>query len=182
MRFIMLICIVLCHFDFLSFIGWIWDIVSKPGPAVAYFFIISGFGLEYSRKDPRYTTPSLKFAIDKIKKLYPPYLFSIVLCIPVTLYFAISLHGVPEGIIRTVIKVPLVPFLLQSMTGMAGFSHAFNGVCWFVSTLFILYIIYPLLHRWNSWIRITGGGGYFCYYIHSGSCDKDGSFYLSTEH
>lgn len=159
MRFIMVMAIVLCHFDFLAFIGKAWDLViSRPDPAVAFFFILSGFGLEYAQKEYGYSSVSIKFAVDRIKKIYPIYLFSILLCIPVTLYFAISLHGLTVGVIRTIIKIPLVLVLLQSITGMAGFSHAFNGVCWFISTLFILYTFYPLLHMLNIRLKLAGGG------------------------
>lgn len=163
MRFMMVLAIVLCHFDFLGIDGLVGDIwrtvFSRPDPAVAFFFILSGFGLEYSQKEYGYSSFSIRFAFERVKKLYPIYLFSLILCIPVTLYFAISLHGWTEGIERTLIKMPLALVMLQSLTGMAGFSHAFNGVCWFFSTLFVLYMFYPLLHRLNSRLRLMGGGG-----------------------
>lgn len=34
--------------------------------------------------------------------------------------------------------------LLQSITGITMFSHGINGVCWFLSTLFICYLACPL--------------------------------------
>lgn len=163
MRFIMVMAIVLCHFDFFDvdgLIGQIWNLVfSRPDPAVAFFFILSGFGLEYSQKKFGYPSFSVRFAVERIKKLYPIYMFSILLCVPVTLYFAISLHGWADGVVRTIMKIPLALVLLQSVTGMAGFSHAFNGVCWFFSTLFVLYMFYPILHRLNTRLRLKGGGG-----------------------
>ena len=93
-----------------------------------------------------------QYAKEKTRKIYKPYMISIFLCVPITLYQAVLLHGIKVGAIRTVSKVIFVPFLIQSATGLNGFSHAFNGVCWFLSTLFILYMAYPLLNKINGLI------------------------------
>lgn len=37
--------------------------------------------------------------------------------------------------------------LLQSATGMMRFSHGLNGVCWFLSTLFCIYLVSPFVMR-----------------------------------
>lgn len=162
MRFVMIITIVMDHLIFLQddehFIGQLYNsVLANPYPAVCFFFILSGFGLEYSNKDVNgYPPISFLWTYQKIKRIYPLYLFSILTAIPATLYMAISIHGCYEGIIRTLIKISLVPFMLQSLTGMTGFSHAFNGVCWFLSALFIIYACYPLLHRANIRLKRKG--------------------------
>ena len=79
-----------------------------------------------------------------------------LICVPITVYSAITLHGVGEGMVRTIAKIPLASILVQSATGIAGFSHAFNGVCWFVSALFLLYVIYPYLEKINKLV-VSGG-------------------------
>ena len=37
--------------------------------------------------------------------------------------------------------------LLQSMTGLTDLSHSFNGPCWFLSCMFCIYLITPLIIR-----------------------------------
>lgn len=51
------------------------------------------------------------------------------------------------GGIKLAVKAAICSALLQSATGIKEISHAFNGVCWFFSTLFVLYLIYPALER-----------------------------------
>lgn len=50
-------------------------------------------------------------------------------------------------VMNSVVKFIPSLFLLQSLTGLKTFSIAFNGVGWFLSTLFILYLVAPLLAK-----------------------------------
>lgn len=156
MRFVMIMQIVLSHLYFLGevngAVGIIYNYVfTNANCGVCFFFLLSGFGMTYASKtSDDYSLISLPYAIKRISKIYPLYIVSILLCLPITIYLAITLHGVTDGLVRTISKVPLALALLQSLTGMAGFSHAFNGVCWFISALFIIYIFYPLLNRFNN--------------------------------
>ncbi len=54
---------------------------------------------------------------------------------------------VSDSILKTIAKIVLFSLvdmtLLQSLFGMTTFSHSLNGVCWFLSTLFICYLFCP---------------------------------------
>ena len=92
----------------------------------------------------------LKFAVDKVKKIYPAYILSLICG-------AFGVCLVTEGLIKTIAKLFIFGItdltLFQSITGMTMFSHSINGVCWFLSTLFICYIACPWLLRVVDKIR-----------------------------
>lgn len=164
MRFICVFIIMLSHFTFLKdgdiwFFQSIYEYIFKNSrAAVCYFFLISGFGLTYkyymnNDKTLFDRNISYKYALNKVSKIYKHYIFSLIVCVPLTLYYAVSSHGVINGILRTIVKIPLTPLLLQSLTGLSGLSHAFNGVCWFLSTLFVIYMFYPIIYKVNLKIK-----------------------------
>ena len=81
------------------------------------------------------------FALTKISKIYPAYVFSLIL----GLYRLISKSGsLFVALLNTIIYLGLDLTLLQSLMGMQEFSHSINGVCWFLSALFICYILSPV--------------------------------------
>lgn len=47
------------------------------------------------------------------------------------------------------IQFILTSTLIQSTTGILYYSHLFNGVAWFLSCIFVLYIIYPMIESFN---------------------------------
>lgn len=148
LRFIMLIVIVISHLEFLE--GYAYGEIYKtffhnPTMAVDYFFMLSGFGLMHSNqgkvtvKDISVKN-SVTFAISKIKKIYGLYVFSLVISIP---YGYFSWHSFRLTELPGIFLSDLT--LLQSAFGLTSYSHSLNGVCWFLSTLFILYLFAPIL-------------------------------------
>lgn len=145
LRFFAISVIILSHFEFLkdSRIGVLYtEHLHNPTWGVDYFFMLSGFGLFYStyHRQMSYTfKDSINFAINKIRKIYPIYVFSLLIGVIYSLCFT----GQP---IRNLsIKFLCSLSLIQSAFGMMRFSHMINGVCWFLSTLFIIYIFAPKL-------------------------------------
>lgn len=143
-RFFALATIILSHFGFLKYseIGNFYETyLHNPTFGVDFFFLLSGFGLLYTSIDrelEKGIKSYIKFAIKKIKKIYPLYIFSLFLSIPYNILSGAN----PKGIF---VKFFLNLTLVQSLTGQSRFSHGINGVCWFLSTLFICYIVAPLL-------------------------------------
>ena len=133
------------HFEFLGKSGILGDFYNShlhnPTWAVDYFFMLSGFGVYLSSKRPECTIRgAVNFAVNKVKRIYPLYIFSLLLgCIWMFL--------VSDGLLKTIAKVGLFGLvdasLLQSLTGTMTFSHSLNGVCWFLSTIFICYMFCP---------------------------------------
>lgn len=145
-RFFALMIIILSHFGFLKYspIGWFYSaFLHNPTFGVDFFFMLSGFGLFYSLHDkecPTGVRGACVFVISKIKKIYPLYLISLVLSLPYNLMFVENINLKGMGL-----KLLLDLTLLQSLTGQARFSHGINGVCWFISTLFVSYLFSPCL-------------------------------------
>lgn len=157
LRLFAIIQIVIGHFDFIKIstpvgFNFFTKVLCNSYSGVCFFFLISGFGLTYNctkkNKCENFENPVL-FAVKKIKKIYPYYLLSLILCLPITFFSSVKLHGFAIGLMRTIVKIPLSLIMMQSLTGMSVFSHAFNGVCWFLSTLLILYIFFPYMNKLN---------------------------------
>ena len=105
--------------------------------------MLSGFGIYLSSKRPESSIKGgLEFAVDKVKKIYPAYILSLILGM-------VWVCLITNGLIKTIAKLFIFGIidlsLFQSITGMMMFSHSLNGVCWFLSTLFICYIACPWL-------------------------------------
>ncbi|WP_050612378.1 acyltransferase family protein [Ligilactobacillus agilis] len=172
-RFLMILTIVISHFEFfgngigtgelVSNVGNFYDYhFHNAGMGVAFFFIMSGFGLTYSafiKNNMNLFTSKwtfsfgYRYAKKKMNKLWKWYIFTIIIGIPLELYGIFAYHDAIKGLCVFMVRFLVVLSLLQSGTGSTDFSHAFNGVCWFLSTLFILYIIYPILFKINQRIK-----------------------------
>ena len=155
LRFIMCCIIILSHFEFLGdseiFGDFYKTYLHNPTLAVDYFFMLSGFGIYLSSKRPESSIKGgLEFAVDKVKKIYPAYIVSLILGMAWVCL-------ITDGLIKTIAKLFIFGItdltLFQSITGMTMFSHSINGVCWFLSTLFICYIACPWLLRVVDKIR-----------------------------
>src|SRR5574344_1068663 len=158
LRFFMLMIIVFSHFEFLS--GGenpnIYDyFFHNPAMGVNFFFIMSGFGLAYSSHNANICRYNLfkgyKYAMQRMKKLYWLYVITMLVMFPVVI---IREYAFSKDIFTTITQnIEHFVFsltLIQSALGVQIFSHLFNSVCWFLSTLFILYMIYPLLEVLNK--------------------------------
>ena len=161
LRFVMVMLIVISHQSFLSEIIPINSIFPRYYSfavlGVDFFFLLSGFGMMLSNltrvQTENMTFPSLRdnvvFGINHVRKIYPLYIVTImvglVFCITISL---LNKESVSTIISNNLIKLSLVVPLLQSATGTMTFGHAYNGVGWFLSTLFCIYLISPWLIYW----------------------------------
>ena len=117
---------------------------------VDYFFLLSGFGMMLSNlksiqtKDLAFSSvkDNVSFAIKHVKKIYPLYITTIL----IGLLYDVILRLLDGDTFSTIflydsLKLALAVPLLQSATGTMTFGHAFNGVGWFLSTLFCIYLV-----------------------------------------
>lgn len=157
MRFIMIMVIVLAHFYFLSTFDKFGDFykrfLNNPIFAVDFFFLLSGFGMMLSflnRNDSSLEIPKfsycMNYGIKHIKKIYPVYFATIILGICIKIITAVvnsefNFDFIKHEVVKIIVNIPL----LQSATGMLFFTHAYNPVSWFLSCLFLIYIVSPLL-------------------------------------
>ena len=157
-RFISIMHVVICHMSFLrQYGGWysrIWQFNYNIG-IIGYnmFFMLSGFGLMLSsiRKDPDGSLPaggfkeSIQFAKKHVQRLYPVYIAFLIFGIPYFfLHYCIELNQpFIKIVLETILLFPIDAALLQSLTGIRAFSHSLNGVSWFISCLFCIYLVSP---------------------------------------
>lgn len=158
LRFIMIMVIVVSHFEFLGTFGsfglFYTRFLHNATFAVDFFFLLSGFGMmlgNLTRTDGQNLrfpkiSESLSYGIGHVKKIYPVYLATILFGLCAHSAYAVykskfSFSFVCKMAIKMLINIPL----LQSATGMSIFTHAFNGVTWFLSALFCIYLISPIL-------------------------------------
>lgn len=102
---------------------------------VTFFFLTSAFLVYriYAEKDIKNPVAFLKKNVSKFYALY------MTTHIAVAAYLMLNGASIP----KTLIKLLLVATLMQSMT-VTG-ATILNGACWFLSTLFVLYILSPFM-------------------------------------
>lgn len=160
-RVLMMIIIVVSHFGFLknySYGGVYSKYIQNATLGVDYFFILSGYGLMKSYKNAEAKqdiVSSIRFAISKIKKIYFPYVLSLIVFLPYCLYYSIEDNGLGYALIKTSVKLSACLALIQSLSGRIAYAHAINGVGWFLSSIFIIYIMCPTLMKWISSCKST---------------------------
>lgn len=151
-RAILITMIIITHLEFLKDYpyGTLYEcFFHGANLAVNLFFMISGFGLlisNISKSQESSFRKNVLFSIKKIKKIYPTYLLSLIILVP---YEIIKMHKIGLSIKEIFIKISsnftMCLTLLQSSTAMTKYSHAINDVCWFLSTLFIIYFFCPII-------------------------------------
>ena len=157
LRFIMMVAIIINHLHLLGTLNGFGEIFKNyfqnPLVAVNYFFLLSGFGMMYGnlkRNTLEIKKPSkyegIQYALKHVKKIYPVYLITIVFGFLLVFIQAIidSEMGI-KFIIREIIRLIINCSLIQAASGMTFFTHAYNGVSWFLSALFCIYLISPFL-------------------------------------
>lgn len=154
LRLIMILTIILSHMEFLGGSTESMNVYDmcfhNAYMGVNYFFLLSGFGLTLSffnrdrlpaMTNLRSIKNILSYARGKVKNSLLLYEVTMIAMLPYELAHTSGFRGR----ITIAIKAGVCSTLLQSATGIKGISHAFNGVCWFFSTLFVLYLLYPIL-------------------------------------
>ena len=121
---------------------------------VAIFVFVSGYGLETSfLNDPKIKI--LPFYTRRFKKLYLNYWFIWLLFVPIGIFVFGRTPADAYGN-HAIIKMILDFFGLINMVGIYGY----NPTWWFYSCIILLYLGFPVLHRWltNKWILLVSLG------------------------
>lgn len=114
--------------------GYFSDLHLFSGISLDYFFLLSGVGLYTAYKSDEYCGHGMyfDFAVRRIKNLYFVYIISLLLYVP--------LVGIGKFyIIHFFISVTM----FQSLFPSISISHGLNGAAWFLSSLFIAYLLAP---------------------------------------
>lgn len=128
-------------------------IISWSALGVSIFYVLSGFLMMHNHGNQGMDLSvrgSLRFSVNKIKKLYPLHIITMVFFIILSTALFLA-HG--DGItayIGLLGKIVLNVFLLQSWVPHVSVNISLNGVAWYLSTAFFLYFMFPHI---ASWIR-----------------------------
>ncbi len=140
LRVLLLLIVFLCHTTFLMTSDkMIFLIGNATGYALELFFILSGFFVSANYIN-RNELSFRGFIGHELKKFYPEHVLGYLACLLLTLR---SLHYYGYAIPWiSLLKQTLVNlFLLQSYTPMEEYVYSFNGVTWFLSSLFFCYAL-----------------------------------------
>ncbi len=196
-RFLLVLVIAVSHLEFLGGDGQhnAYDLFfHNPGLAVSFFFMVSGFGLTYRAfatqrqllTQPLWRWETLRLCVghgvQRVRKVYGLYLLTCLLTVPVFVYMGISQQGqtLTGALLRNGIKLLIMPTLLQSATGITSLATLLNGVGWFLSCMFVLYIAYPLLERWNFHRAVSKAGCWLPLVLALGVVMRAGFVYIGS--
>lgn len=123
---------------------------------VSVFIILSGFLMYVNYKDKPLKSSlanNIQFSINKIKKLYPLHILTMILAIPFMLW-GLYLNHSTENIFLHIGALVLNTFLLQTWIPIEEVSFSLNSVSWYLSLCLFLYFSFPFLmniiKRFNS--------------------------------
>ena len=137
LRFIFVMMIFMSHFAYRDIQAF--DAGGDCG--VAFFFMLSGFvvSLGYGCQVREGSFQYGRFLRRRIWKLYPLHL----LCL--AFFLIVSGSAIDFSVVMNAL-------LLQSWVPDSAVYFSYNGVSWFLSSLFFCYILFPLAYRWvSSW-------------------------------
>lgn len=120
---------------------------------VAIFVFASGYGLETTFLNKQ--VKSLSFFKRRFKKLYLNYWFIWLLFVPIGIFvFGRTLSDAYGN--HAFVKMILDFFGLLNLTG----SYGYNPTWWFYSCIILLYLGFPVLHKWltNKWLLLVSLG------------------------
>lgn len=118
---------------------------------VSVFIMLSGFLLVYNGLDRADSFPAnirgcIRYSAGKVKKLYPLYIFSLV--VTLLILFALSQGSLPAGeLARMGRELTVSALLLQAWIPVKGWPFVINAVGWYLSACVILYFAFPYILR-----------------------------------
>lgn len=123
---------------------------------VTFFFLLSGFclNLGYSEKLAALNKDTYKsFVWKRIKKVYPTYIVMQTLCLVAEIIRNPAADTVKELLWKYVISIPMLQMLIPNKKVYVSI----NGVSWFMSALFLIYLITPVIIMLASSVREKKG-------------------------
>ncbi len=146
LRFIMAIVIFISHLTLIPTIKFD-NFLNNGGYGVIFFFILSGFVIAINYKDKFQSITKqnwFDFVKKRVKKIYPLYIFTIILgflCEIIANSNIWSLQYFIKQGVKLLLCIPMMQTLIPNM----AIAQAFNEAAWFLSCLFIIYMITPII-------------------------------------
>ena len=154
LRAIAMLTIFCSHLSYLAETPYrgLYLLISNGRFGVNFFLMLSGFviALGYSNKlNAKNSIQDVLFVKKRISKIYIPYLITLILAIPLYIFNTISgedFINIRLLITRLIINIGMI----QSVIPFEKYSTSINGVSWFISTIFIIYLFTPGILRLNN--------------------------------
>ena len=153
LRGIASICILFSHMKYLadatnSFWHTFYTVfMSKCAIATTFFFLCSGFFLDYTWKDLSFG----KFVKAKLKRLYPIAFIVFILALLVDLVMTGENEAggdVVKGSALWYVNIAANLFMFKSLIPDERVFYSFHGPSWYISVLFFFFLItYPMVRR-----------------------------------
>jgi len=126
---------------------WLDQLISIGAVFITTFFMLSGFGLRKSNRELslRDFSGILNFYKKRILSIYPLFLLLSV----VALFFQFR---VADSLDKTLALLPIQFSMLHILFGKDMHWFLFNDNCWYISALFVLYLLFPILNAFVNWI------------------------------
>ncbi len=117
-------------------------LLSLAGPAVSFFFLLSGFVLRYNYTDHLQGDSLRKFYVSRIARIWPLHLFMLLIWL-----WLITGHGrlTKATITDTPGMLAANALLLQAWVPDLTWNFSFNAVAWSLSAEIFFYLCFPLL-------------------------------------
>lgn len=144
-RFILAFWIVLFHYQdklWASAFGSV-DSISLGYIAVSVFFILSGFILTINYFATRDTINQGQFLVSRVARIYPVYLFSLIVSAPYYLYYVLQNNLSLSQIILALGSLGIAILMIQAW--FARFALVVNGPAWSLSVEAFFYLLFPYL-------------------------------------
>lgn len=125
------------------------DFISVGSIAMVGFFMLSGYvlNLSYGGKDLGNWDEMKKFYLKRFIAIYPLYI------VVGTLFVIMMIMAGKQTVTDNVILMPIEILGIQALFSGSLFSYAHNGGTWFVSCLFMCYLLFPIILLWTR--RLT---------------------------
>lgn len=129
-------------YGFSTGIAWLDEKISIGAIFVTVFFMLSGFGLRKSNASLsiRDLSEVLAFYKKRILSIYP--LFLLLTVVALLFHFRVM-----DSFAETLARLPIQFSMLHILFGKEWHDFLFNDNCWYVSALFVLYLLYPFLNE-----------------------------------
>ncbi len=113
------------------------------GPAVSFFFVLSGFILTHVYDGRLQHMGVRRFFATRLARLWPLHASCLALCLWLTRDFVLGDPLHPEGVLSFLAQL----FLVHAWIPVEGWMFGFNSVSWSISTEFFFYLSFPLFLR-----------------------------------
>lgn len=161
-RFFMMITIFFAHIPFIATTGFgqeiFYTIFNNGVFGVSFFFVLSGFiiSIAYGDKYEVITLPDyISFIRKRVIRIYPLYIVTMLIFFISAIWEDFSFAPVVNQIVKLSVCIPM----LQILFFKREVFQAFNGAAWFLSCLFILYMITPVIlminKRFRNYIKLS---------------------------